>query len=168
MKKQTFLLWITAGLLSASSVMAQEVLPEVVVTAGNYKYLRSIDNKDAAQPVKLLERVAAAYDVKSSDYYEEENGAYFISFSLPQGYILAYYDESGKLIRTAERFKNVALPSVVRTAVGTRYPNWTISNDIFLVKYEDASGARKVYKMLLRNGSKRLRIKTNDKGEFLD
>ncbi|HVW60654.1 MAG TPA: hypothetical protein VHC48_11475 [Puia sp.] len=51
----------------------------------------------------------------------------YITFYLPQGYVLAVYDADGKLIRTAERFKTIALPTAVRMAVATRYPNWSIS-----------------------------------------
>lgn len=153
----------------ALSSVAQEVtLPEVTVTSRNYKYLRSIDNKNTAQPVKLLERKAAAYDIRNSEYYEDDYDTYFITFYLPNGYVLATYDEAGKLIRTAEKFNDVTLPSVVRKAVADRYPNWSISKDVYLVKYNDESGANMNYKLLLQNGNKRLRVKLNEKGEFLD
>lgn len=149
--------------------VAQEVtLPEVTVVARNYKYIKALDNKDAAQPVKLLERKAAAYDVKNSEYYEDDYDTYFITFYLPSGYVLAVYDQDGKLLRTAEKFKDVALPSVVRKAVVERYPNWAITKDIYVVKYDDATGAKMNYKLQLQNGNKRLRVKINEKGEFLD
>lgn len=151
--------------------IAQEqipTLPEIIVLARTYKYLSSVNNKETAQPVKLLERKAAVYDVKNSDYYEDDYDTYYISFYLPQGYVLAEYDASGKIIRTAEKFKNITLPQAVRDAVASRYPNWAISKDTYLVSYQDASGARKDYKLVLENGSKRLRVKMNDKGDFLD
>jgi hypothetical protein len=165
-------LWLVSGVFiagfSIQSMAQVTTLPEVTVVARNYKYLRSVDSKDVAQPVKLLERKAAAYDVKNSEYYEDEYDTYFITFYLPDGYVLAVYDQDGKLIRTAERFKDITLPVAVRNAVGKRYPNWVISKDVYLVKYEDDSGAKKDYKLVLENGNKRLRVKTNDKGEFLD
>lgn len=147
---------------------AQETLPEVTVMARNYKYLKAADTKAAPTPVNLLERKAAAFDVKNSEYYEDEYDTYNIVFYLPEGYVLGVYDQDGKLLRTAERYKNISLPNAVRSAVASRYPNWTISRDTYLVKYEDATGANMVYKLLLENGNKRLRVKTNDKGEFLD
>jgi len=148
--------------------VAQETLPEIIVMARNYKYLKSTNNKEAAQPVKLLERKAALYDVKNSEYYEDDYDTYYITFYLPQGYVLAVYDSTGKLIRTAEKFKMIALPSAIRSAVATRYPNWTISKDVYRVTYGEANGAKMDYKLLLENGNKRLRVKTNEKGEFLD
>jgi hypothetical protein len=147
---------------------AQETLPEIIVMARNYKYLKSVSNKDAAQPVRLLERRAATYDVRNSEYYEDDYDTYYITFYLPQGYVLAVYDADGKLIRTAERFKTIALPTAVRMAVAARYPNWSISKDLYRVSYGEASGAKVDYKLVLENGNKRIRVKTNEKGEFLD
>lgn len=162
-------LLLIAALCTSGYVKAQEItLPEITVVARNYKYLRSVDNKEAAQPVKLLERKAAGFDVKNSEFYEEDYANYYITFFLPEGYILATYDQDGRLLQTAEKFKNITLPPAVKNAVVKRYPNWSISKDIFLVKYENTTGANKVYKMILKNGKKQLRVKTDDKGEFLE
>lgn len=147
---------------------AQQTLPEIVVKARSYKYLKSVDNTDATESVRMLEHKAAAYDIKSSEYYSDEYDSYSITFYLPNGFILAMYNSEGKLISTAERFKNVALPEVVRSSVLTRFPGWAITKDIYLVKYSDAEGGKMVYKMVLANGSKRIRIKSNEQGEILD
>jgi hypothetical protein len=169
MKKKRF--FIIVGVLITAVVMnapAQEVLPEVTVMARNYKYLRSSDAKNAPTPVNLLERKAAAYDVRNSDFYEDEYDTYSITFYLPEGYVLGVYDKDGKLLSTAEKFKNITVPVPVRNAVATRYPNWSITRDVYRVNYEDETGAKMVYKLLLENGKKRLKVKTNEKGEFLD
>lgn len=163
--------WPVLGLfISGFSIqsMTQEPLPEVVVVARNYKYIKSVNNKSAAQPVKQLEWKAAEYDVKNSEFYEDDYDNYSIKFYLPQGYVLAMYDSSGKLMRTAERFKNVALPRPVSLAIAQRYPNWAITGDVYRVKYEQSSESNMVYKLILKNGNKRLRVKINEKGEFID
>jgi len=147
-------------------VLAQEVLPEVTVVATNYKYLKSVGGKEVAQPVQTLQRSAAAYDVKKSEYYEDDYETYFVSFYIPEGEILAAYDKNGKLIRTAEKYKNVKLPSAVTSAVANRFPNWKISNDTYQVTYYDDKGANKKYKLLLENGDKRMKVKVNEAGEF--
>jgi hypothetical protein len=71
------------------------------------------------------------------------------------------------MVRTAEKFKNVMVPKAVREAVNQRFPGWTISEDVYLVNFVGAPNDSKVYKMLLQNGNKRIRVKTNEKGEFL-
>lgn len=147
-------------------VFAQETLPEVTVVATNYKYLKSVGGKEVAQPVQVLQRTAAAYDVKKSEYYEDEYDSYFISFYIPQGQVLAAYDKNGKLIRTAEKYENVKLPSAVTSAVAGRFPNWKITKDVYQVTYYEEKGADKKYKLLLENGNKRMKVKINEAGEF--
>lgn len=142
-------------------------LPEIEIVAVNYKYLDAAGDEDVAEPVKLLQREAAAFDLKNSEYYQDEYDTYFISFFIPEGKILASYDRDGKLLRTAEKFKNISLPRAVTEAIAERFPNWTIAEDVYLVNYHEAKGASKRYKILLENGDKRMRVKTDEKGNFL-
>lgn len=147
---------------------AQVELPEVTVKAVRYKYLDAVGHKDAPPTVKMLQQRAAEYDVKSANFYEEDYDSYFVSFYIPDGQILAAYDADGKMLSTAEKYKNIALPKPIQLAVKDRYPNWKISNDVYLVNYYEADNrVDKVYKLTLQNGDKRLKVKMNEKGEFL-
>lgn len=151
----------------AIPAIGQQPLPAVTVVATNYKYLKTVGGKEVAIPVERLQRAAAAYDVKSSEYYEEDYDSYFISFYLPEGEILAAYDNNGKLLSTAEKYTNVKMPTAVSKAIVARFPNWQITKNVYLVKYFDRSGkATKQYKVLLENGDQRLRVKLNENGEF--
>lgn len=153
----------------SSQTFAQETLPPVTVTSLNYKYLKSVADPNAAQKVNLLERKAATYNVKESEYYDDEFEQYNVSFYLPKGQVLATYDKDGKILRTAERFSNVVLPASVRTAVTETYPEWTIAKDVYLVNFHAGTNhISKVYKMVLENGDKRKRVKTDEKGNFMD
>jgi hypothetical protein len=170
MKKLKLLLAIAvSGIGFSLQSFAQNVktLPVVTVSSANYKYLKSIGDTNAAQPVDMLQRKAATFNVKSSGFYEDDYENYFISFFIPDGEILAVYDQNGKIMRTAEKYKNMALPKDVRTSVTNRFPGWSISKDVYLVTYSPENGGNKVYKLVLENGDKRLRVKTNEKGEFL-
>ena len=150
-----------------SQVVKTEELSEVVVMAVNYKYLNQVDNTEAAIPVKMLERKAAAYDVTTQDYYQDDFDFYTVSFYIPDGKLVAVYDSEGKIIRTIEKFNNVSLPDAVKKSVLKRYPNWTIVKDVYRVSYAETKGAKKTYKLKLKNGDKILRIKMNEDGEFL-
>ena len=154
-----------------SQVFAQvpkvEELSEVVVTAVNYKYLNAIDSKEVAIPVQMLERKAAAYDVRDADFYQDDYSTYYVSFFIPEGKIVAAYNGEGEIIRTIERFEDVKLPTSVRNAVAERFPKWTIVNDIYRVTYNQDNGANKSYKLKLKNGDKTMRVKVDDTGEFL-
>ena len=77
------LLFIVWGI----QLFAQDTLPGVTVISYNYKYLKSINDTNAAQPVKMLQKHSANYDIKSSEFYEEEYYEYIISFNIPKGEI---------------------------------------------------------------------------------
>jgi len=169
--KQSKLLLLLCILLAGFKMhaLAQDQLPPVTVVSLNYKYIRSINDTNAAQPVRLLQHRAASYDLKNSEFYEDEYDDFFISFYLPEGQILGTYDKDGKLLRTAEKFKNIALPVPVRKTLAERYPGWTTAKDVYLVNYDaDATNQYKRYKVVLENGKKRLRLKLDDKGTLFE
>ena len=160
-----FVLGLTGQVFS--QITKVEELSEVVVTAVNYKYLNAIDSEEAAIPVKLLERKAAAYNIQESDVYDDEYDYYTVSFFIPDGKIVAAYDAEGKVLRTIEKFKNIKLPLAVSQAVLERFPNWEIISDVYLVHYTDQKGANKVYKLTLKNGDKRMKVKLDETGTYL-
>jgi len=143
-------------------------LPEVEIIAVNYKYLDNVGEPNAAEPVKLLQREVATFDLKNSEYYEDQYDDYFISFYIPQGKILASYDKDGNILRTVEKYKNIALPHVVAESVVKNYAGWTIAENAYLVNYHDKKGVtKKEYKILLEKDSRRMRVKTDEKGNML-
>lgn len=151
-----------------AQIVRTEQLSEVTVYATNYKYLNSVGSfEPAAIPVQLLERKVASFDLMDSDFYNDEYDLYRISFYIPQGKILAAYDANGKIMRTVERFENVALPVSVRDAVAERFPGWTVSKDVYAVSFHQEKGVTKTYKLVLVNGDQKIRVKLDDTGVFL-
>jgi hypothetical protein len=161
------LLAFAIGGTMLSQEIRTEQLSEVVVMAANYKYLREADNQQAALPVKMLERKVAAFDVQESGFYEDDWGIYTVNFYIPDGHIVAMYDTDGKVVKTIERFKDVALPPAVRNAVAERFPNWELAGDSYRVNFSEDKGADKTYKVKIKNGDKTMRVKLNENGEFL-
>ena len=161
-----FILGLTVP--SHGQIIKTEELSEVIVYATNYKYLNNIDTQEEATvPVEMLRRKVAAFNVMDSEFYQDDYDLYKINFFIPEGKILAAYDKDGKIIRTAEKFKDINLPDVVKKAVLKRFPGWTITKDIYLVRYHDAKGVSKKYKLKLENGDKVLRVKLDEKGTFI-
>jgi hypothetical protein len=150
-----------------AQVIEDGMLPEVLVRATNYKYLNAVDNTEAAVPVELLEKMVAQFDIKSSEFYEDESDFYKVYFYIPEGKIVAAYDRDGKILYTVERFKNVALPNSVTDAIGEKFPGWKISKDIYRVNYTQDKGAVRRYKVVLDNGVEKVRIKVDENGTFL-
>lgn len=147
---------------------AQDIkLPEVIISAVNYKYLNAVSSEDSDPSVTRLEQEVAFYNVKESDLYEDDYDTYMIEFYIPEGRIVAAYDSNGELLRTIEKFKSVKLPKDVRDAVFTRFPNWTLDKDVYYVNYDVNKDVKKVYKIKLRNGDEVMRIKIDAEGNFM-
>jgi hypothetical protein len=150
-----------------SPVFAQVTeLPEIEITAVNYKYLDAVDTEDTDRNVKMLEETVAMYDLKNSELYSDEYDEYEVTFYIPDGRIVAAYNKDGKIIRTIEKFKNVKLPKAVRESVFKRFPEWTLAKDVYRVTYHKDK-AKKVYKVVLENGDKTMRVKTDEIGDFM-
>ena len=165
MKKIMYFL-ISIGFVS--QLKAQEIkLPEVVISAVNYKYLNAVNTEDSDPSVTRLEQEVAFYNIKESDLYEDEYDTYMIEFYIPDGKIVAAYDKDGKILRTIEKFQSVKLPKDVRDAVFTRFPNWTLDKDVYYVTYNENKDAKKIYKIKLRNGKDVMRVKIDAEGNFM-
>lgn len=168
MKKLVFSFAILA---LAANAFAQDPelieLSEVIITPINYKYLNQADSKDAAIPVKMLQRKVATFDVEEQDYYTDEFDFYTVSFYIPDGKIVAVYNQEGVVTRTIEKFKDIALPDPVAKAVLDRFPNWEIVSDVYRVTYNEKKGAKKTYKLKLQNGEKTMKVKLNEDGKFM-
>ena len=144
-----------------------EGLEEIIIVAKNYKYLDKTGAEDVAIPVQQLQRKVATYNIKELDVYEDEYDYYDVSFVIPEGKILASYDKDGNILRTAEKFKDINLPAAIVNSIVTRFPSWSISKNVYLVYYHNRDGVKKTYKIILENGDKRIKITTDNLGNFL-
>ena len=67
-----FVLGLTAQ--SFAQIIKPIELSEVVVYATNYKYLHSLASAEPAPlPVQMLERKVAAFNLKDSEYYQDDS-----------------------------------------------------------------------------------------------
>jgi hypothetical protein len=150
-----------------AQVINDGMLDEVVVRATNYKYLNETGTREASVSVNLLQKEVANYDLKETDLYQDEYDLYTVSFYIPDGKVVAAYDKDGHILRTIEKYKNVTLPNDVRTAVVKRFPGWGINEDVYRISYNQDDGAKKMYKLTLVNGDKKMRVKLDETGAFL-
>jgi hypothetical protein len=150
-----------------AQVIDDGMLPEVLVRATNYKYLNSVDNSEAAVSVQYLEDMAAKFDTRSSEFYEDRGDFYRVYFYIPEGTLVAAYDRKGKILYTIEKYKDVALPRDVLASVAERFPGWTIAKDVYKVSFDVKSGSVKEYKIVLKNGKETMRVKVDEEGVFL-
>jgi hypothetical protein len=170
MKKIIFGLIIFGLTIQTYGQIKTEELSEVIISATNYKYLNKVGLDNVSVPVALLQQKVAGFDVKDAEFYSDEYDTYEVSFYIPDAYVLASYDGDGNILRTAERYKNTALPRKVIESVARTYPNWTFAKDVYLVSYHDAGNTGEItkrFKIVLKNGDKRIKVKCDEEGNFL-
>lgn len=141
-------------------------LSEVKVSTTNYKYLNDADFKELPIPIKILHQDVADYDIKNEHLYEDKYETYSVYFDIPEGRILAIYDQNSKLLRTIEKFKNIKLPLVVSKAITKNYPDWHQAEDVFLVNYYCDANTVLKYKVLLIKGEDKKWVKLDDDGNL--
>ncbi|MFD2724658.1 nicotinate-nucleotide adenylyltransferase [Hyunsoonleella rubra] len=164
MKKLMLSLFVL-GLTTQIYAQNPEAFPAVYIVH-NYKYLSEVNSEEVAVPVEELHIKVSDFDVKELDIYTDEYDFYEVNFIIPEGKILASYDKDSNLLRTIERYKNINLPASVLKSISKRFPNWAISKNAYVVNYHSSGNLKKLYKLTLENGDKRIKVKVNEFGDF--
>lgn len=165
MKKLVFILLILA---INSQIFAQEIALEEVELVSNYNYLTASTTDMLSKPVKKLEASVLNYKMVNSNAEYDKGEIYSINFKIPEGIIVADFNNEGKIISTYEKYTNVRLPLEVIYAILEQYPNWSITNNTYYVNYHTKKGiTKRLYKIKLVNDAKNLEVKTDENGNFL-
>jgi hypothetical protein len=160
-----FIIGLTSPIFS--QVVEGGMLGEVDLTAVNYKYLSAAGTQNAALPVGYLQKQVAQYDLKESEFYTDDYDSYKVTFYIPDGQIVAAYDKDGNVLRTIEKYKDIALPKPVLDAIAKQYPKWSVYKDVYGITYHQNTGAKKTYKVTLLNKDKKIHVKLDENGNYL-
>jgi hypothetical protein len=98
----------------------------------------------------------------------DEYNTYNVSFRIPEGKMVVAYDADGKIIKTIEKFNNIRIPLAIRNALSEKYSDWQVVKDLYVVHYTDTYGAEKVYEIKLKKDSKTLKVKLDERGNYID
>ncbi|MBT8276775.1 MAG: nicotinate-nucleotide adenylyltransferase [Bacteroidia bacterium] len=165
--KKIVLIALLIGFIAPMIAQEPEPLDEIIVTSVNYRYLSAVENSKAPIPVWSVEKEAAMFDVTDSDVFLDDFNTYHVTFRIPDGVLVAAYDQDGEIIKTIERYKNIQMPDEVKLAIKDKYPNYEVVKDIFKVTYSLKKGANKEYRVKLKNGDKIIRVTIDDAGNFM-
>lgn len=139
-------------------------LEDMIVNSLNKDYLNHVSEENKITDfVKELQYQAAKYDITECSGYDGRSNFFKVAFKGDKGKILAIYDKNGKIVKTAERYKDVILPKDIIKYVLTDYPKSTFLKMVYTVNYGGGSDIMKTYKIQILNGNskKNLRIISN-------
>ena len=133
----------------------------------NSRYLNSVI-ESSSSAISELENVAANFNITTIDEYEaNEPSEYQVTFKNEQGHLYVTYNHDGQIIKSIERFKNIAIPSFLRVHLAKTYPNWSIGNNICTKQYSILKGVKTIYKIEIQNGNTSKTISISNEGVLL-
>jgi hypothetical protein len=149
-------------------IYSQTIELKEIEISNTSNYSNATNIELAPLPVQKLEREVIEFIVEDSDSDKNDDTSYSVSFYSPEGKIIADYDNTGNIVKTIEKYKNVRLPLVVLQSIAKRFPNWAVIEDTYLIQYHYQKGiTKKLYKITIENVDLTMNIKTDDKGNFI-
>ncbi len=85
--------------------------------------------------------------------------SYDVDFKSKKGILRARFNESGKLISTFQKFKNIPLPHSLAQDLYRDYKGWAVTEFKYVASGKADQIDKEVYKLKLMNGNKTQRIK---------
>jgi hypothetical protein len=150
------------------SLAQSELLPEVTIVPRNLTYISKVLDDNAPLKVKKLEKTVASYDVtEHPNYYAGDIYAFDVIFQESNARVIATYDEAGKILKSFERFKNIALPKDIVKQIMAKYPGWHFESDTYLVRYFSGKEAKKYYTVKLLKDNNKVNLKIDPSGKIL-
>lgn len=145
------------GFSQSKNGQVKEVkLEDVVITDANFNYLEKVQGKEAADYVSLLQNEAAKFNVLESPEFDGRKEDFSTVFRGSKGYIIANYDNTGKILNTTEWYHGIKLPINIRKSVLKEYPNSGLLKVVYTVNYNDKMEVEKTYKIqILTNKTKK-------------
>ncbi|MFS4481613.1 hypothetical protein ACKGJY_01230 [Hyunsoonleella sp. 2307UL5-6] len=103
-----------------------------------------------------------------SDLYDSEDDIYKVTFEINGGTIIASFNKDGKIVKTFEKYNNIKLPQLVMQAISKKYPNCSILEDVYVVKYHcDDDLLNQEYRVKIKSKDTVITVNTDTKGTFI-
>ena len=139
-------------------------LPEIVFKKAGEDFSVYITDRNPDPNVRKLEEKFIAYDLgKDNEGYEE----YLLTMEINKGTLAATYNETGKLIRVVENYKNIILPHEVVYSIYKTFPDWKIVKDKFLYTQEEGDIIKKQYNVAIKKNKDILKLTIRPDGEIV-
>lgn len=141
-------------------------LESVVISNINLNYLEKVQN--IASPVQVipLEHEASVFNVKGLAEFDGRKESFKVVFKNSKGYIIADFDSNGKILKTSERYKDIALPKNLIKAVLRQYPESNFLDVAYSVDYDIQKTVERIYKIQIMNEGKKRKLKISPDGNF--
>lgn len=88
-----------------------------------------------------------------------QNESYKVEFKSKKGFLVADFDAKGKLLGTAQRFKNIPLPLTVTRKLATDYKGWGMTKNLYIATGKGDALDKELYRITMKNGKSSKNVK---------
>ena len=131
----------------------------------NYSYLDEVQDQTTAEPVKLLESHASKFNVKDLAEYSNREDLFEVMFRGTKGYIIAYYDNEGKILESLERYRNVKIPKKIVKNILQQFPESQFLKMAHTVNFSKNKDVRKTYRIRILTDNSKKNLKFTSYGD---
>lgn len=90
----------------------------------------------------------------------------YVTLKSDSGFLKATYDKNGEIVKTFQKFKDIALPPEIREMVYSAHKDWTMTANTYTAKGKSTSLDKELYTVTVENGKnkEKLRLYPNKSG----
>ena len=85
--------------------------------------------------------------------------SFLVEFRNRKGYLEASFDGEGNLLRTSQKFKNIALPIAIARELVTKHNGWTMKKNLYLASGKGDALDNELYRITMKNGKRTQNVK---------
>ncbi len=143
-------------------------LEGITVMPPNMGYFTNVVNGGVkAIKVVELQKIVASFDIAKSSIYDAKVRLYDFKFKHKDGNVSATFNRDGRIVKSYERYKDIAFPVTVRNSIYKAFPGWSTEANTYIVSYASGHNSKKVLKVKLAKEGKTKHIKVNTQGKIL-
>ena len=130
-------------------------------------YLRQIQTPLTPKSVSEYQVMAVNYDLGQTYLFDGRDDLFLLAFITQKGQILASYNRIGEVVKTVERFRDIALPSPIVRMGMKNHSGWRVIGTNYYVFYMKDKRPKVIYTLRIADGEKRKKIMMDRDGIIL-
>ncbi|MCB7479711.1 hypothetical protein [Christiangramia sediminis] len=107
----------------------------------------------------------ANFDIQNfiSEFEEDKYSSYVVTFRSSKGHLSADFNKEGELVKTFQKFQDIALPLDVRREVYMANKGWTMTSNKYIASGNGDLLEKEIYKVKLENGNQKRNVKLDSR-----
>lgn len=163
--KNLIIMFLLAGIVTGHAQVIQ--LDEARVTNAtkivadgelSYIVLEDYSGQFMKNPIKFMKENFDIHEFIGQSL-DEPYDLYRVEFRNRKGFLIANFDDKGKLLSTSQRFKDIALPYSISKELVADYKGWKMTRNLYLASGKEDALDKEVYRITMQNGKSKKNVK---------